>query len=103
MKLKKDDTVMVVTGKDRGHKSKVREVVPRKGRVVVEGVNTVKRHTKPRGQTRQAGIVERDAPIPVSKVMLICPKCDKPTRIGIRVMEDGSRVRVCRRCSEVID
>ena len=103
MNVRKNDTVLVIVGKDRGQKGKVRQSMPKKGRVVVEGLNIVKRHTKPRGQARQAGIIEREAPMPVSNVMLLCPKCNKPTRIGSKILEDGNRVRKCCRCHEVID
>lgn len=103
MNLRKNDTVLVIAGKDRGQKGKIRQPMPRKGRVIVEGLNIIKRHTKPRGQARQAGIIEREAPLPVSNVMLLCPKCNQPTRIGSRLLEDGSRVRECCRCREVID
>lgn len=103
MHLRKDDTVMVLTGRDKWQKGKVRKSFPRKGYVMVEGVNKVKRHTKPRGQTRQAGIIEQEAHIPISNVMLICPKCNLPTRSRIRIMEDGLKVRVCHQCDEVID
>lgn len=103
MKIRKDDTVLVIAGKDRGKKGKVRQSLPKKSRVLVEGVSMVKRHMRPRGRARQAGIIEREAPIHVSNIMLLCTKCNRPTRIGFRFLEDGSKVRVCRRCGEVID
>jgi large subunit ribosomal protein L24 len=103
MKIRKDDEVLVITGDDRGKKGKVRRYYPREDRLVVEGVNMVKRHMKPRANIRQAGIIEREAPINVSDVMLICSKCDKPTRVGFLVLEDKTRVRVCKKCREVID
>ncbi|MCK4964922.1 MAG: 50S ribosomal protein L24 [Dehalococcoidia bacterium] len=103
MKIKKDDIVVVIAGKDKGKKGKVRQSLHSEQRVMVEGVNMVKRHTKPRGTVRQAGIIEREAPLHISNVMLLCPKCDHPARLGFRILEDGSRVRVCRRCHEVID
>jgi large subunit ribosomal protein L24 len=103
MKVRKNDTVLVIAGKSKGMKGKVRQTLPKESRVVVEGVNIVKRHMRPRGATRQAGIIEREAPVQVSKVMLLCTKCDRPTRIGIRFIEDGKKVRVCRRCEEVIE
>ena len=103
MKVRKNDTVLVIAGKGKGMKGKVRQTLPKESRVVVEGVNIVKRHMRPRGATRQAGIIEREAPVHVSKVMLLCTKCDRPTRIGIRFIEDGKKVRVCRRCEEVIE
>lgn len=103
MKIRRDDTVVVIAGKDKGKNGKVRQSFPKESRVVVDGVNMVKRHLRPRGTARQAGIIEREAPFHVSNVMLLCPKCNRPTRIGFRILEDGSRVRVCKRCHEVID
>ena len=103
MKIRKDDTVQVIVGKDKGKTGKVRQSLPRDERVIVDGVNVVKRHLRPRGGVRQAGIIEREAPISVSKVMLVCTKCKRPVRVGIRYLEDGAKVRVCHRCNEVID
>ncbi len=103
MKIRKDDEVLVITGDDRGKKGKVRRYYPREDRLVVEGVNMVKRHMKARANVRQAGIIEREAPIHVSDVMLMCSKCNKPTRVGFQVLEDKTKVRVCKKCKEVID
>ena len=103
MNIRKDDNVMVIAGKDRGKKGKVRFAYPKSGRILVEGVNFVKRHTRPTGQVRQAGIIEREEPVNVSDVMLICGKCNKATRIGHRRLDAGKKVRVCRACNEVID
>ena len=103
MKIRKNDTVLVIAGKDRGKTGKVRFAYPKKEQVLVDGVNFIKRHMRATGQVRQAGIVEREAPIPVSDVMLLCNKCNHPTRVGFRFLEDGKRVRVCRSCGEVID
>jgi len=103
MKIRKSDTVLITVGKDRGKKGKVRFAYPRTGKVIVEGANMVKRHARAMKGARQAGIIEREAPISVSNVMLICGKCDKPVRTGTRVLEDGKRARVCRGCNEVID
>lgn len=103
MKIRRNDEVMVITGDDRGKKGKVHRYYPRENRLVVEGVNMVKRHMKPRANIRQAGIIEREAPIGVSNVMLICTKCNKPTRIGFVKLEGKNKVRVCKRCREVID
>lgn len=102
MKIKRDDTVLVTAGKDRGKTGKVHRVFPDEGKVLVSGVNIIKRHTKPRGAARQAGIVEREAPLHVSKVALLCTRCHKPTRVGYRLLDDGSKVRYCHRCNEVI-
>jgi len=103
MKIRKNDTVLVMTGKDRGKKGKVRFAYPKDERVLVEGINFIKRHTRARRQVRQAGIIEREAPIHVSNVMLLCNKCSHPTRVGLRFLQDGRKVRICRHCGEVID
>jgi len=103
MKIRKNDNVLVITGKDRSKKGKVRFAYPKDERIIVEGVNFIKRHMKAVRQIRQAGIIEREASLHVSKVMLMCSKCNRPVRIGFRKLEDGRRVRVCRSCGEVID
>jgi len=103
MKIRKNDTILVIAGKNKGKKGKVRFAYPDKERVLVEGVNMIKRHTRALRQARQAGIIEREAPIHVSDVMLLCSKCNHPTRVGFRLLEDDKRVRVCRACSEIID
>ncbi len=103
MRIRKNDTVLVITGKDRGKKGKVRRAVPKSERVVVEGLNMIKRHSRARRAARQAGIVELEAPIHVSNVKLVCEKCKKPTRVGVRLREDGRRTRYCRACQEPID
>ena len=103
MKIHKDDNVLIVTGKDRGKKGKVRFAYPRKQQVIVEGINYIKKHSKARGTVRQAGIIDLEAPIHISNVMLVCSKCNNPARIGYRKLEDGRKVRFCRACQEVID
>ncbi|UCD21983.1 MAG: 50S ribosomal protein L24 [Chloroflexota bacterium] len=103
MKIRKDDTVVITTGKDSGKKGKVRRVWPDKERVIVDGANMIKRHSRARRAARQAGIIELEAPIHVSNVMLVCSKCSKPTRVGFQFLADGKRVRVCKSCQEVID
>jgi len=103
MKIRKDDTVVIIAGKDRGKKGKIRRAFPDEGRVIVEGLNMIKRHSRARRAARQAGIIELEAPIHVSNVMLVCEKCGKPTRIGFRFLDDGKRVRICSSCREVID
>ncbi len=103
MKIRKNDTVLVIAGKDKGKKGKVRFAYPKAERVLVEGVNFIKRHTRAIRQARQAGIIEREAPIHVSDVMLLCSKCNHPTRGGLQFLEGGKKVRICRLCREVID
>jgi large subunit ribosomal protein L24 len=103
MKIQKNDNVLIITGKDKGKKGKVRKVLPDKDRVIVEGVNLIKRHSKTKGKTRQAGIIELEGPIHVSNMMLICNKCNKPARVGVRILEDGKKARHCLSCSEIID
>jgi len=102
-KIKKDDKVIVLTGKEKGKIGTVLEVDTEKGQVVAEKINMVKKHAKPSTQTPQGGIIEREQPLQVSNLMLVCNKCAEPTRIGKRVLEDGSRVRVCKKCGEPID
>ena len=103
MKIRKNDTVLVIVGKDKGKTGKVRFAYPKKEQLIVESVNFIKRHIRARGRVRQAGIIQLEAPIHVSNVMLLCGRCNHPTRVGFRFLEDGRRVRFCRRCSEVID
>ncbi len=103
MKIKKNDNVLVITGKDKGKKGKVRFAYPDDNRVMVEGVNMIKKHTKAKGQVRQAGIIEREAPISAASVMLVCGKCNKPARVGYKSLQDGRKARFCRACGEVIE
>ena len=98
MFVRKDDTVMVVAGKERGKTGKVIRVVPKKSRVFIERVHLVKRHSKPRSAQQPGGIVEKEASIHVSNVMIMCDPCNAPVRIGYRVLEDGEKMRICRRC-----
>lgn len=100
--VKKDDKVMVITGKDKGKTGRVIVAYPRENRVLVEGINMVKRHTKPSPQNQQGGIIEKEAPIHASNVMLIDPKSGKPTRIGY-TEQNGKKVRVAKRSGEIID
>jgi large subunit ribosomal protein L24 len=93
MRIRRGDTVVITTGKDRGKKGKVRRALPGEDRVIVEGLNMIKRHSRARRAARQAGIIELEAPLHVSKVMLVCEKCGKPTRIAFRFLDDGKRVR----------
>jgi len=103
MKIRKNDNVLVITGKDKGKRGKVRFAYPKKNRVLVEGINFIKMHSRARAQMRQAGIIEREAPIDVSNVMLVCNRCNRPVRVGFRKLEDGRKVRICRACNEVVD
>ncbi len=101
--IHKNDMVVVVTGKDKGKRGKVLKVIPKTERVVVERINVVKRHTRPRGATQQGGIVEKEAPMHISNVMVVCPKCDRPVRTGHSFLADKRKVRVCKKCGEAID
>ena len=101
--IKKDDKVKVITGKDSGKISKVLKVSRKKCRVSIESVNIVKRHTKQSAKNRQGGIVESEAPIHWSNVLLMCNKCMAPARIAMTRLEDGKKVRTCKKCSEIID
>lgn len=106
IRIKKGDTVEVISGNDRGVRGRVLRVVPKKDRVVVSGVNIVKKHQRPvragRGQV-QPGIIEFEAPIHLSNVMLVCPHCNARTRVGFELLEDGRKVRMCRKCGRAID
>ena len=102
MSIKKDDTVVVLSGKDKGKKGKVIAVLPKEGKVVVEKINMISRHTKPRRQGDQGGIIQREAPLYACKVQRVCPKCDQATRPAHKVLADGSKVRVCKKCGAEI-
>jgi large subunit ribosomal protein L24 len=93
---------MVITGRERGKTGVVRQVMPREGRVVIAGVNVVKRHMKPRAD-RPGGIIEREAPLHMSNVMIVCKSCSKPTRVTFRFRDDGRKIRYCRRCNQALD
>jgi large subunit ribosomal protein L24 len=102
IKIRKNDVVNVITGKDRGKSGKVLRVFP-DGKLIVEKINFVKRHTKPSQKNQQGGILEKESPVAISKVMLICNKCGKPTRVKIGSLQNGKKVRICKKCSEMID
>lgn len=101
-RIKKNDLVMVVTGRERGKTGKVMRVIADEARVIVERLNVMKRHSKPRGPQSPGGIVEKEAGIPISNVMFFCERCNAPVRIGVKAAADGARIRVCRRCGEQI-
>ena len=101
--VRKGDTVVVVAGKERGKRGKVLRVIPGKGRVLIERVNMIKKHQRPTQKLRQGGIIEREGPIHLSNVMLVDPTSDTPTRIGIRALTGGRKVRVARKSGEIID
>ena len=103
MKLRRDDNVLVTKGRDRGKQGRVTQTFPKEGKVIVEGVNVVMRHTKPTGTLRQAGIIQKELPVPAANLVLICTLCNLPTRIGRRILADGTKARVCIGCKEVIE
>jgi len=102
--IKKNDKVRVMSGKEKGKSGKVLKIMKEKDAALVERVNFVKRHTKPgAGVGKQGGIIEKEAPVKLCKLMLVCPKCSKPTRTGMKILDDGSRVRYCKKCNEHLD
>ncbi|MBU0986105.1 MAG: 50S ribosomal protein L24 [Proteobacteria bacterium] len=101
--LKKDDKVKIVAGKDKGKIGKVVGIKQKKNRILIENINIIKRHARPSAKNRQGGIIETEAPIHWSNVMLMCNKCVTPVRIKMRRLEDGKKIRVCRECGEIID
>jgi large subunit ribosomal protein L24 len=103
MRIRKNDQVRVISGKSKGKEGKILRHIPTKNMVVVEGVNMVSRHVRPSKNNPQAGIIKQEAPIYAAKVMLVCPQCGDPTRVGSSFLESGKKVRVCRKCSEIID
>lgn len=103
MHVKKGDQVRVLSGVDAGKSGKILEVMPKEGRVLVDGVNVIKRHTKPTRQNPKGGVVEQPGPIYSSKLALVCPNCDEPTRVGYKRSDDGEPARVCRKCGKSID
>jgi large subunit ribosomal protein L24 len=104
LSIRKNDTVLVTAGRDRGKRGRVLSVVPDRARLVVEGVNMIKRHTRPNPQRNiKGGVVEREAALAVSNVQLVCPECGAATRVGRRRLDDGRRVRICRKCEGVVD
>jgi large subunit ribosomal protein L24 len=103
VQIRKNDSVMVIAGKERGKTGKVLRVLPEKNALIIERIGIVKRHTKPRGPQQTGGIVEKEAPINLSNVMMMCDKCNAPVRIGHKDLADGKKIRICRRCNEALD
>ncbi len=101
--IKKNDMVKIIAGKEQGKTGKVLRVFPGKSRVVVEGLNMIKRHTRPNQLYPEGGILEKEAPLSISNVMLICGSCSQPSRTGVRLLEDGSKTRYCKKCNESVD
>jgi large subunit ribosomal protein L24 len=102
--IRKNDTVLVTAGRDRGKRGRVLRVLPANNRLLVEGVNIIKRHTRPNPQRNiKGGIVEREASLHASNVQLVCPECGKMTRVGHRILNDGRKIRICRKCEGVVD
>ena len=102
--VKKNDLVVVIAGKEKGKSGKVLRVLPETSQVMVESLNVVKRHTRPtRGSAQGGGIIEKESPFAVSNVQLLCKSCNKPVRTGIRVLDDGSKARFCKKCNEILD
>jgi len=103
MKLRANDTVLVIKGRDRGKQGQIQRVLPKQNKVLVEGVNVVKHHTKAAPNVRQAGIVQKEMPLNAANVMLVCTHCGRPTRIRLRTLADGTKARLCGSCEEVIE
>jgi large subunit ribosomal protein L24 len=101
--VKKDDLVMVIAGKEKGKSGKVLRVLPERGQVMVESLNVVKRHSRPTRGNAQGGIIEKEAPLDASNVQILCKGCNKPARTGVRVLQDGSKARFCKKCNEILD
>jgi len=101
--IRKNDLVQVIAGKEKGKTGKVMKILKKKNLVLVEKVNFIKRHSRPSARTRQGGIIQKEAPIHVSNVLLVCPKCNRGARMGKRVLEDGKKALVCKKCGEIIE
>ncbi|MGH7827409.1 MAG: 50S ribosomal protein L24 [Candidatus Binatia bacterium] len=103
MQIRKNDSVLVIKGRERGKTGKVLRVIPEKGAVIIERVNLVKRHSRPRGPQQPGGILEKEASLQAANVMIMCEKCNAPIRVGHKVLADGKKIRICRRCNEALD
>lgn len=102
MKVAKNDTVLVISGNDKGKMGRVLRVFPARQRLLIEGVNFIKRHSRPSQTNPKGGIVEKESPIHISNIMVICPKCNVPTKVGMKTLEDGRRARLCKQCRELL-
>jgi len=102
-KIRKNDFVQAIKGKDKGKKGRVIKVFPQERKVLIEGVNFVKKHTRPKSVDKQGGIIQMEKPVAIANVIFFCLKCSKPSRIGIKYLEDGSKFRFCKKCNEVIE
>ena len=102
IRIRKGDTVRIIAGKDKGKSGKVLEVNPRAGRILIEKLNIIKRHMKPSQKNRQGGIIDREAPLQVSNVMVVCENCGKASRMGMRRLEDGEKMRYCKKCGDIM-
>jgi len=103
VRVKKNDRVRVLSGKDRGKSGRVLYVDRKKNRVVIEGLNIVKKTRRPDQQNQKGGIIDIEAPVNISNIMVVCPKCDKPSRVGKKVLDNGKRIRICSKCGEELD
>lgn len=101
-KIRKNDSVMVMKGKDRGKTGKVITIFPEGSRAIVQGVNFVKKHLRRTRENQQAGIILKESPISIANLRIVCPRCNKPSRIGFTFLSDGTKVRTCKRCDEII-
>jgi large subunit ribosomal protein L24 len=101
--IKKNDTVLVITGREKGKRGRVLSIYPSNNRILIERINMIRKHMKPSKKYTQGGIIEKESPLHISDVMLICPKCNKPTKISSTLLQDGRKVRACKKCSEVMD
>ncbi len=102
-KLRKNDFVIVTKGKDRTKKGRVLKILPKENRILVEGINFIKKHTKPRSATQQGGIITMEKPISISNVQYFCMKCNKPVKLGIKILDDNTKLRVCKKCGEIAE
>ena len=103
MKLKKGDTVLVITGKNKGKTGKIEQVFPKINQILVTGVNIIKKHTRPTKKNPHGGIIQINKPISASNVLLLCPRCNKPTRVGIKMLDKSKKLRICKKCKESVE